>query len=132
VSDPVATLIEGMEQQNPARIRAAYADDARLLAMTPNTFQIHEGADAAAAKIGEWFAGWERDPRWTFIRVHRDGGRAVVEFERASTFEDEPWVTRQAHVLEVTGEGIVEHRMYCCGPRAGAPELAEALAGSAS
>ncbi len=38
---------------------------------------------------------------------------------------------RQAHVIEVGDEGIIEHRMYCCGPREGAPELAEAYTGAA-
>ena len=46
--------------------------------------------------------------------------------------EGAPWVVRQAHVLEAGAGGIVEHRMYCCGPREGAPELAGAYAGAAS
>jgi hypothetical protein len=27
-------------------------------------------------------------------------------------------------------EGISEHRLYCCGPREGAPELAAAVGGA--
>ncbi len=130
MTDPVQQLTESIDRQDVAGIRAAYAADARLLAMTPNTFQVHDGAGAVAAKLGEWFAGWEEDPRYTFLGVIRDGGRAVVEFERASTFEGEPWVTRQSHALELGPGGIIVHRMYCCGPRAGTPELAAALAGA--
>jgi hypothetical protein len=131
-TDPVTALIEAIDRKDAAGIRAAYADDARLVAVTPNTFQTADGGDAVAAKLAEWFTTWEEGPAYSFIAVTREGDRAVIDFERTSTFEGKPWVVRQAHVLDLGAEGVRAHRMYCCGPREGEPELARALAGSAS
>lgn len=132
MSDPVFRLVEAIDRKDAQGIRDAYAPGARLVAMTPNTFQVATGAEDVAAKLAEWFATWEEEPSYSFLGTVRDGDRAVVEFERVSTFEGAPWVVRQAHVIEVGAEGIVEHRMYCCGPREGEPELAAAYAGAAS
>lgn len=127
MTDPVQQLADSIDGMDVPGIRAAYAEGARLVAMTPNTFQVHDGPDAIAAKLGEWFASWGEDPRYSFIGVIREGDRAVIEFERVNTYEGETWVSRQSHTLELGAEGIVTHRMYCCGPRAGAGELAESL-----
>jgi len=131
MTDPVQQLTDSIDRMDVPGIRAAYAEDARLLAMTPNTFQVHDGPEAIAAKLGEWFASWGEDPSYSFLGLVREGDRAVVEFERVNTYEGETWVARQSHTLELGPEGIVTHRMYCCGPRAGTPELAEGLAARA-
>lgn len=128
MTDPVSQLVEAIDRKDADGIRAAYAPDARLVAMTPNTFQVALGADDVAAKLAEWFTTWEDEPAYSFLGTIRSGDRAVVEFERTSTFEGAPWVVRQAHVLQVGPAGIAEHRMYCCGPRQGEPELAAAYA----
>jgi len=124
----VGQLIAAIDRQDADGIRAAYAPDARLVAMTPNTFQLHEGVDAVAAKLAEWFTTWEEDPAYSFLSTIENGKRVVVEFERTSTYEGAPWVTRQAHVLTLGPEGIEDHRVYCCGPREGQPELGAAYA----
>jgi hypothetical protein len=131
-TDPVTTLIDAIDRKDPSGMRDAYREDARLVAMTPNTFQVHEGAGAVTAKLAEWFATWEEEPAYSFIDVVRGPERVAIEFERTSTFEGQPWVVRQAHLLELGEGGIREHRMYCCGPRQGTPELAEAVGGRAS
>jgi ketosteroid isomerase-like protein len=126
--DHVATLLEAFADKDPGGIRSAYAPDARLIAMTPNTFQVADGPEAVADKLAGWFASWEEDPEWSYLDVWRDGKVAVVEFERTSTYEGKSWVVRQSHSLVLGAEGIELHRMYCCGPREGEPELAQALA----
>lgn len=131
MTDHISALVEAIDEKDAAGIRAAYAPDARLVAMTPNTFQVATGADDVAAKLAEWFTTWEEDPSYSFLGTIRDGDRALIEFERTSTFEGRPWVVRQAHVVQVGPAGIIEHRMYCVGPRAGEPELAKTYEGAA-
>src|SRR5262245_30826899 len=126
MTDPVKRLVEAIDRKDAAGIRAAYAPDARLVAMTPNTFQVATGADDVAEKLAGWFTTWEEEPHYAFIGTVREGDRAVVEFERTSSYEGADWVVRQAHVMEVGPAGIVEHRMYCLGPREGEPQLAAA------
>lgn len=125
--DHVAHLVEAMGKKDADGIRAAFAADARLVAMTPNTFQVVDGREAVAAKLAEFFASWEENPEWSYLDIWRDGRVAVVEFERTSTYEGKPFVVRQSHSLVVGDEGIERHRMYCCGPREGGPDLARAL-----
>src|SRR5262245_19691558 len=127
MTDPVQQLADGIDRTDVPGIRAAYADGARLIAMTPNTIQVHDAPDATAAKLGAAFASCGEYPHSSFIGVIRDGQRAVLEFERLNTYEGETWVSRQSHTLELRPEGIATHRMYCCGPRAGTAELAERL-----
>ncbi len=100
MSRHVADLIAAIDRKDADGIRAAYAPGARLVAMTPNTFRVHEGVDAVAAKVAEWYTTWE---------------------EAGAT-----WVVRQAHILTSGPQGIEDHRMYCRGPREGQPELAAA------
>lgn len=128
MTDPVSLLVEAIDRKDAEGIRAAYAPGARLVAMTPNTFQVAVGADAVAEKLAGFFASWEEEPAYSYLGTIRSGDRALVEFERTSTFEGAPWVVRQAHVIQVGPAGIGEHRMYCCGPRAGEPELAATYA----
>ena len=128
MTDPVSRLVEAIDRKDAEGIRAAYAPGARLVTMTPNTFHVALGAEEAGAKLAEWFTTWEEEPSYAFLGTVRSGDRAVVEFERTSTFQGEPWVVRQAHVVQVGPDGIAEHRIYCCGPRAGEPELAAAYA----
>ena len=128
MSQHVADLIAAIDRKDAYGIRAAYAPGARLVAMTPNTFQVHEGVDAVAAKVAEWYTTWEEAPAYSFINTIGDGERIVVEFERTSTYEGATWVVRQAHILMPGPQGIEDHRMYCCGPREGQPELAAAYA----
>ncbi len=128
MSQHVADLIAAIDRKDADGIRAAYAPGARLVAMTPNTFQVHEGVDAVAAKVAEWYTTWEEAPAYSFLSTTEDGERIVVEFERTSTYEGATWVVRQAHILASGPEGIEDHRMYCCGPREGQPELAAAYA----
>ena len=123
MTDPVSRLVEAIDRKDAAGIRAAYAPGARLVGMTPNTFQVAVGVDEVVEKMTGWFASWEEEPAYSFLGTVRSGDRAVVEFERTSTYEGAPWVVRQAHVLELSPDGITEHRMYCCGPREGSPEL---------
>jgi ketosteroid isomerase-like protein len=123
MSQHVADLIAAIDRKDTDGIRAAYAPGARLIAMTPNTFQVHEGVDAVAAKLAEWYTTWEEAPAYSFVSTTEDGERSVVEFERTSTYEGASWVVRQAHVLTSGPGGIEDHRMYCCGPREGRPEL---------
>ena len=59
-------------------------------------------------------------------------GATVIQLERTSTFEGNPWVARQVHLIDAAEDGIHEHRVVCSGPREGRPELAEALASRAS
>ena len=128
MSQHVADLIAAIDRKDADGIRAAYAPGARLVAMTPNTFQVHEGVDAVAAKVAEWYTTWEEAPAYSFLSTTQDGERIVVEFERTSTYEGATWVVRQAHILTSGPQGIEDHRMYCCGPREGQPELAAAYA----
>lgn len=132
MTDPVSRLVEAIDRKDPAGIRAAYAPEARFVGMTPNTFQTAEGAEAVAAKMAEWFTSWGEDPAYAFLGIVREGERAVVEFERTSTYEGAEWVTRQAHVMRVGPAGILDHRVYCCGPREGTAELAAAYGAVAS
>lgn len=132
MTDPVSRLVQAIDRKDPDGIRAAYAPDARLVTMTPNTFRVASGAAEVAATLSEWFTTWEEDPAYAFLGTVRQGDRAVVEFERTCTFQGAGWVVRQAHVLEVGPAGIVEHRVYCCGPREGAAELAAAYAEAGS
>jgi len=129
MTDPVTRLVQAIDRKDPEAIRAAYAPDARLVTMTPNTFGVATGAGDVAAKLSEWFTSWGEEPSYAFLGTVREGDRAVVEFERTTTYEGADWVVRQAHVLEVGPAGIVEHRAYCSGPREGAPELAAAYGG---
>ena len=128
MSQHVADLIAAIDRQDADGIRAAYAPGARLVAMTPNTFQVHEGVDAVAAKVAEWYTTWEEAPAYSFLSMTEDADRIVVEFERTSTYEGATRVVRQAHILTPGPQGIEDHRMYCCGPREGQPELAPAHA----
>lgn len=127
MTDPVSRLVEAIDRKDAAGIRAALAPEVRLAGSVPESFHLIEGADAVAAKLADWYASWEEEPAYSFLRRLEDGDRAVVEFERTSTFENARWVVRQAHVMRVGPEGIEELRVYCCGPRAGAPELAAAF-----
>lgn len=126
MTDPVSRLVEAIDRKDPAGIRAAYAPEARFVGMTPNTVQVAEGADAVAAKLAEWYVSWGDDPVYSFLGTVRDGERAVVEFERTTTYEGAEWVVRQAHVMRVGPAGILDHRVYCTGPKQGAAELADA------
>jgi hypothetical protein len=126
--EPVAQLVEAMGKKDPDGICAAFAANARLIVMTPNTFQVVDGREDVAAKLSEFFASWEEDPEWSYLDIWRDGRVAVIEFERTSTYEGKPFVVRQSHSVVVGDEGIERHRMYCCGPREGGPDLARALA----
>lgn len=128
MSDPVTRLVEAMGKKDPDGIRAAFAPNARLIVMTPNTFQVMDGPDDVAGKLVEFFASWEEDPEWSYLDIWRDGRVAVIEFERTSTYEGKPFVVRQSHSVVVGEEGIERHKMYCCGPREGGPDLARALA----
>jgi ketosteroid isomerase-like protein len=130
MSDPVEALVDAMNRKDTDGMRAAYAPHPRLVSMTPNTFQVVDGRDAVAAKLAEFFASWEEDPEWSYLEIWRDGRVAVVEFERTSTYEGKPFVVRQSHTLVLGEDGIEGHRMYCCGPREGQPELARAFAGA--
>jgi len=132
MSDPVSRLVEAIERRDPDAIGAAYEPGARLVTMTPNTFPVAEGTDAVVARRADWFISWEEDPAFSYIATVRDGHRVAVEFERTSTSDGEPWVVRQAHVLQLGDGGIREHRISCCGPRQGTPELAGVFEGSAS
>jgi ketosteroid isomerase-like protein len=123
MSQHVANLIEAIDRKDADGIRSAYAPGARLVTMTPNTFQVHEGVDAVAAKLADWYTTWEEAPAYAFLSTSENGERTVVEFERTSTYEGAPWVVRQAHVITSGAAGITDHRVYCCGPREGDPEL---------
>jgi SnoaL-like domain len=128
MSDPVSRLVDGMGKKDPEAMAAAYAPNARLVAMTPNTFQVLDGRDAVVGKLAEFYASWEEDPEWAFLDIWRDGPVTVIEFERTSTYDGKPFVVRQSHTVVTGAEGIERHRIYCCGPREGEPELARALA----
>jgi ketosteroid isomerase-like protein len=130
MSDHITAFLEAIEQGDPQAMRSVYAPGARLITMTPNTFNTDEGVDAIAARLEDWFLSWEEQPGFSFLSTIRDGDRAFVEFERTSTFEGAQWVVRQAHVMDVAPDGIREHRVYCCGPRQGAPDLAAAYGGA--
>lgn len=129
MSDPVTTLLSAIERGDAVTARSVYAPDVRLVTMTPNTFNTDLGVDAVAARLEDFFFSWEEAPHFAFLGTVRDGDRAFVEFERTSTYEGAPWVVRQAHAMSVGPDGIREHRIYCCGPRQGEPELAAAYAG---
>lgn len=129
MNDFVTNLLGAIDNKDAAGIRGAYAPEARLVTMTPDTFQTTEGVDAVAEKLAEWYASWEENPGFSFLSTIRDGDRVVVEFERTSTFEGANFVVRQAHVMDVGPAGIRDHRIYCCGPRQGEPELAAAYGG---
>jgi ketosteroid isomerase-like protein len=128
MSDPVARLVDAMGAKDPEAMAAAYAPDPRLVVMTPNTFQVIDGRDAVVGKLAEFFASWEENPEWSYLDIWRDGDVAVIEFERTSTYEGKPFVVRQSHTVVLGDQGIERHRMYCCGPREGEPELARAFA----
>jgi ketosteroid isomerase-like protein len=127
----VSRYLEAIDRKDAEGIRAALAPDVRMVGMAPDVFYLLEGADAAAEKLAQWYASWEEEPAFSFLRLIEDGDVVVAEFERTSTFEGAPWVVRQAHVIEVGPDGIAELRVYCSGPRQGTPELAAAYAGAA-
>jgi len=127
----VSRYLEAIDRKDAEGIRDTLAPDVRMVGMAPDVFYLLEGADAAVEKLAQWYASWEEEPAFSFLRLIQDGDRVVAEFERTSTFEDAPWVVRQAHVLELGPEGITELRVYCSGPRQGTPELAAAYAGAA-
>ena len=105
MSDPVTRLVEAIDRKDARGIRDVYAPAARLVAMTPNTFQVAVGADDVAAKLAEFLASWEEEPSYSFLGTVRDGDRAAIEFERVSTFEGAPWVVRQAHLVAAGRRG---------------------------
>ena len=129
MNDPVTTLLGAIDRGDADAMRSVYASDACLITMTPNTFNTDEGVDAVTARLADWFLSWEEEPRFAFLGTVCDGNRVFAEFERTSTFEGAHRVVRQAHVMDVGPDGIKEHRVYCCGPRAGEPELAAAYGG---
>ena len=49
MSQHVANLVAAIDRKDADGIRAAGAPGARLVAMAPNTFQVHEGVAAVAA-----------------------------------------------------------------------------------
>ena len=63
MSDPVTQLVEAIDRKDAQGIREVYAPAARLVAMTPNTFQVAVGADDVAAKLAEFLASWRRSRR---------------------------------------------------------------------
>ncbi len=128
MSDHVTALLGAIDGKDPDGMRAAYTADARLVTMTPNTFNVDVGAEAIGVRLAEWYASWEEDPAFAFLGRVEDGERVVVEFERTSTYDGASWVVRQAHVMDVGPDGIREHRIYCCGPRQGSPDLAATFA----
>lgn len=130
MNDHITTLLGALESRDPQAIRSAYTSQARLITMTPNTFNTDEGVEAIATRLEEWFLSWEEQPGFSFLSTIRDGNRTFVEFERTSTYDGAQWVVRQAHVMDVAPEGIREHRIYCCGPRQGEPDLAAAYGGA--
>lgn len=130
MSDHVTTLLGAIDGKDPDGMRTAYAPGARLVTMTPNTFNVDEGVEAIGARLADWYASWEEDPSFSFLSRVDDGERVLVEFERTSTYDGADWVVRQAHVMLVDGDGIREHRIYCCGPRQGSPDLAAIYAGA--
>lgn len=132
MTDHVTRFVEAMDRKDAEGIRAALAPDVRLVAMAPDAFHVRDGADAAAEKLGEWYASWEEEPRFAFLSRLDDGDRSVVEFERASSFEGDAYVVRQAQVIRSGPEGIEEMRIYCTGPRTGAPDLAAAFGAAAA
>ncbi len=127
----VSRYLEAIDRKDAEGIRDALAPDVRMVGMAPDVFYLLEGADAATEKLAQWYASWEEEPAFSFLSLIQEGDRAVAEFERTSTFEDAPWVVRQAHVIELGPDGIAELRVYCSGPRQGTPELAAAYAGAA-
>ncbi|MEW6582393.1 MAG: nuclear transport factor 2 family protein [Actinomycetota bacterium] len=129
-ADAVDALVDAIGRKDVDGMRAPYAPDALLVTMSPNMFHVARGRDAVAARLAEWFAGWEESPRFSFLRRLRDGDRRVVELERTSTFEGAGWVVRQAHVMELAPDGSIrDHRIYCCGPREGGADLAAVYGG---
>jgi ketosteroid isomerase-like protein len=127
----VSRYLEAIDRKDAEGIRDALAPDVRMVGMAPDVFYLLEGADAATEKLAQWYASWGEEPAFSFLSLIQDGDRVVAEFERTSTFEDAPWVVRQAHVIELGPDGIAELRVYCSGPRQGTPELAAAYAGAA-
>jgi hypothetical protein len=84
MSRHVADLIAAIDRRDADGIRVAYAPGARLVAMTSNTFQVHEGVDAVAAKVTEWYTNWEEAPAYSFQHdrgrgADRRGVRAYVD-----------------------------------------------------
>jgi hypothetical protein len=132
MTDPVSRLVEAIDRKDPEGIRNALAPDVRFAGMVPDNFYLMDGADTVAAKLADWYASWEEEPSYAFLGRVQAGDRAVVEFERTSTCEGDPWVVRQVHVMRVGPQGIEELRVYGCGPRHGEPELAAAYPGSES
>lgn len=122
--DGAAQLLEAIDRRDVAALEAVYAPDSVLVTVTPNTRKVAHGPEAIAALLGEWYASWEEDPGFSWLEVLSHGQRAMVEFERVSTFEGEPWVVCQAHALEWDDDGIRVHRIFCTGPRAGEPHVA--------
>ena len=124
MNDRITTLFEAIDRQDSDGMRAAYAPDARLVTMTPNTFKVDTGVDEIGARLTDWYVSWEQEPAFSFLsRIDHDG-HVFVEFERTSSYEGDRWVVRQSHVLDVGPDGVREHRIYCCGPRQGSPDLA--------
>ncbi len=132
MNDPVTSLVDAIDRRDADAMRALYEPDARLITMTPNTFLVAEGPDAITERLADWFISWEEEPAFSYIGTIRQGDNVAVEFERTSVYEGEPWVVRQAHMLHVGDATIREHRIYCCGPRKGAPDLAALYEGSPS
>jgi len=125
-TDAAAALIDAIGRKDADAMRALYAPDALLVTMSPNMFHTARGPEAAGDRLAEWFASWEEEPRFSFLRQVREGDRVAIDYERTSTFEGADWVVRHAHVIEAGPDGIHDHRIYCCGTREGGPDLAAA------
>ena len=131
MSQHVADLIAAIDRKDADGIREAYAPDARLVAMTPNTFQVARRAPTTSPPSSRSGSrAGRRSRRYSFLGTIRDGDRAVVEFERTSTFEGAPVGGAPGPRPAASGaEGIEEHRMYCCGPREGAARAGRRVRG---
>jgi hypothetical protein len=101
---------------------SCWASDAALDAVVPGWRFTTNGAPAVAAQLRGWF----RDPgTLEELRRQTTATGEVVEFTVTWLENGVPHAARQAHVLELDGEGRITHDHMWCGGRWPATLLAE-------
>jgi hypothetical protein len=105
-----------------------FTDDAVLDATIPGFRFAQHGPAAVAGQMSSWFA----DPG-AFADLHRTGlpgGAELVRFLLTWHEDGDEWAAHQSHVIELEGDRIRRHEMFCGGRwnSARQAEIAEACA----
>ena len=97
MSQHVANLVAAIDRKDADGIRAAGAPGARLVAMAPNTFQVHEGVAAVAANSLQSESGL----------VAANGGRPIPVHDTLVPFNTTTGILAAQREREQSGSGQV-------------------------